>query len=162
MYRSLARRGGDVGISIAGVGHVVLKVSDLERSVPFYRDVLGLTEVTRRNFGDGAMSFMSNGQHHHDIALVEVGADARRPDATDIGLYHVALKIGDDLDVLRAAKAHLDAHGVEVQFIADHEVSQSIYLADPDGNNIELYVDADPAIWRDDPERVANAHRLTL
>ena len=140
-----------MGISVAGVGHVVLKVSDLERSVPLYRDVLGLTEITQRKFGDGAMSFMSNGQHHHDIALVEVGTDARRPDTTDIGLYHVALKIGDDLDVLRAAEARLDAHGVEVQFIADHEVSQSICLADPDGNNIELYVDADPAIWRNDP-----------
>jgi catechol 2,3-dioxygenase len=151
-----------MGIAVEGVGHVVLKVSDLERSVTFYRDVLGLTEITRRDFGDGTMAFMSNGQHHHDIALVGVGADARRPEETDIGLYHVALKIGDDLDVLRAAKAHLESHGVDIQFIADHEVSQSIYLADPDGNNLELYVDADPAIWREQPERVANAHRLTL
>jgi catechol 2,3-dioxygenase len=151
-----------MGIAVEGVGHVVLKVSDLERAVTFYRDVLGLTEITRRDFGDGTMAFMSNGQHHHDIALVGVGADARRPEETDIGLYHVALKIGDDLDVLRAAKAHLEAHGVDIQFIADHEVSQSIYFADPDGNNLELYVDADPAIWREQPERVANGHRLTL
>ena len=64
--------------------------------------------------------------------------------------------------MLRAAKAHLEAHDVAIQFIADHEVSQSIYFADPDGNNIEVYVDADPAIWRDEPERVANAHRLAL
>ena len=49
-----------------------------------------------------------------------------------------------------------------IQFIADHEVSQSIYIADPDGNNIELYVDADPAVWRERPERVANVHRLVL
>jgi catechol 2,3-dioxygenase len=151
-----------MGIKVEGVGHVVLKVSDLERAVAFYRDVLGLTEVTRRDFGDGSMAFMSNGQHHHDIALVGVGPDARRPEGSDIGLYHVALKIGEDLDVLRAAKAHLEAHGVAIQWIADHEVSQSIYFADPDGNNIEVYVDADPAIWRDQPERVANAHRLTL
>ena len=151
-----------MGISVAGVGHVVLKVSDLERAVAFYRDVLGLTEITRRDFGDGAMAFMSNGQHHHDIALVDVGVDARRPQPSDIGLYHVALKIGDDLDALRAAKAHLEEHSVDVQFIADHEVSQSIYIADPDGNNIELYVDADPAVWRERPERVANVHRLVL
>jgi catechol 2,3-dioxygenase len=136
-----------MGISVVGVGHVVLKVSDLDRAVAFYRDVIGLTEITRRDFGNGAMAFMSNGEHHHDIALVGVGADARRPEPNDIGLYHVALKIGDDLDDLRAAKAHLDAQGVDIQFLADHEVSQSIYLADPDGNNLA---------------RVANAHRLTL
>lgn len=151
-----------MAIEVEGVGHVVLKVSDLERAVAFYRDVLGLTEVTRRDFGDGSMAFMSNGQHHHDIGLVEVGTDARRPGSSDIGLYHVALKIGDDLDVLRAAKAHLEARGVPIQFIADHEVSQSIYVADPDGNNIELYVDDDQTIWRNEPARVANAHRLEL
>ena len=63
---------------------------------------------------------------------------------------------------LRAAKAHLEACGVEIQWVADHTVSQSIYIADPDGNNVELFVDGDPATWRADPATVATAARLDL
>jgi catechol 2,3-dioxygenase len=151
-----------MGISVERVGHVVLKVSDLTTALPFYRDALGLTEVATADFGDGTMVFLSTGNTHHDIGLVEVGAGARRPEGGDIGLYHVALRIGDDLDALRAARDHLEACGVPIQWIADHQVSQSIYVADPDGNNIELYVDADPAIWRDDPAAVAHATGLSL
>ena len=151
-----------MGMRVDRVGHVVLKVSDLTRALGFYRDVLGLTEVARGNFGDGPMVFLSTGRSHHDIGLVEVGAGARRPDGGDIGLYHVALRIGDDLDTLREARDHLEACGVPIQWVADHTVSQSIYLADPDGNNVELYVDADPAIWRDDPTAVAHAIGLSL
>ena len=151
-----------MGIRVDRVGHVVLKVSNLARALEFYRDVLGLTEVARGDFGDGTMVFLSTGLNHHDIGLVEVGDDARRPDGGDIGLYHVALRIGDDLDTLREARDQLQADGVPIQWIADHSVSQSIYVADPDGNNVELYVDADPAIWRDDPTAVAHAVGLSL
>jgi catechol-2,3-dioxygenase len=70
-----------------------------------------------------------------------------------VGLYLVALRIGHSLEELRAAKAHLEAHGVEELRLRDHTVSQSIYLNDPDGNGLELYVDADPGIWRKDPRR---------
>jgi catechol 2,3-dioxygenase len=91
------------GIAIEGVGHVVLKVSDVERSLGFYRDALGLKEVARMALGEHSMVFLSTGANHHDVALLEVGADARRPGRSDIGLFHVALKIGDDLDALRAA-----------------------------------------------------------
>ncbi len=150
------------GINVEGVGHVVLKVADVERSLGFYRDALGLTEVARMPLGDASMVFLSTGSNHHDVALLEVGHDARRPDPTDIGLFHVALKIGDDLDALRAAKAHLDACGVEIAMLADHTVSQSIYLVDPDGNQVELFVDDDPAIWHADPSRVATIAPLTL
>ena len=86
-----------------------------------------------------------------------MGPDARRPEGADIGLFHVALKIGDGLDTLRAAKAHLEACGVDIGMIADHRVSQSIYLSDPDGNQVELFVDDDPAIWREDPSTRARA-----
>ena len=99
------------GIRVQGVGHVVLKVSDVERSLGFYRDALGLVEVARMPLGERTMVFLSTGSNHHDIALLEVGADARRPDGSDIGLFHVALKIGDDLATLRDAKAHLEACG---------------------------------------------------
>jgi catechol 2,3-dioxygenase len=143
------------------VGHVVLKVRDLERAARFYRDVLGLTEVARGTFGR-PMAFFSTGENHHDIAVMEVGNDAPVPQAGAVGLYHVALKIGDSLDELRAAKAHLEAHGVTRLHVMDHRVSQSIYLNDPDGNGLELYVDADPEIWQREPSAVASAGPLAL
>ncbi len=152
-----------MAIDVESVGHVVLKVTNLEHALEFYSGTLGLTEVARADFGDGPMVFLSAGHdNHHDIGLVEVGPGARRPEGSDVGLYHVALRIGHGLDTLRAAKAELEANGVRIQWIADHRVSQSIYIADPDGNNIELYVDDDPAVWRRDPAAVANAVSLDL
>jgi len=74
----------------------------------------------------------------------------------------VALKIGDRLDHLRAAKAHLGAHGIAIRRIENHRVSRSIYLADPDGNELELYIDSDPRIWREDPSAVASVEPLEL
>jgi catechol 2,3-dioxygenase len=157
-----------MAISVERVGHVVLKVRSLERAVPFYRDVLGLKEVAR--FGGQAtlrsgvrmVFFSATGENHHDLALLEVGADAPAAAPNAVGLYHVALKIGDSLDDLRAAKAHLEAHAATILGISDHRVSQSIYLSDPDGNTIEVYVDGDPAIWRKDPASVATVGPLAL
>jgi catechol 2,3-dioxygenase len=150
-----------MGIKIRNVGHVVLKVREIERAARFYRDVLGLKEVARANFGR-PMAFFSTGENHHDVAVLEVGAEAGAPQAGDVGLYHVALRIGTTLDELRAAKAHLEAHGYTQLRLSDHRVSQSIYLNDPDGNGVELYVDTDPAIWRADPASVATVGPLTL
>ena len=90
------------------------------------------------------------------------GAAAPAPAQDATGLYHVALRIGTSLDELRAARAHLEANGITDMRVRDHVVSQSIYISDPDGNAIELYVDADPAIWRDKPESVANSRPLEL
>jgi catechol 2,3-dioxygenase len=151
-----------MGIQVEGVGHVVLKVSDVERSLTFYRDTLGLHEVARMDAGLGPMVFLSAGDNHHDIALLEVGDGGSRPKRQDVGLLHVALKIGNDLDTLRAAKTELEKHDVPIKFVMDHRVSQSIYTVDPDGNQIELFVDADPAVWRDDPAMVATADGLSL
>jgi catechol 2,3-dioxygenase len=148
-----------MAIHVHGVGHVVLKVRNLERAVQFYGTVLGLKEVGRLGT---KMAFFSAGTNHHDLAVLEVGAGAALPERGAVGLYHVALKIGDDLEALRAAKAHLDAHGVEILALREHRVSQSIYLNDPDGNGLELFVDADPAIWREDPSRVATTEPLQL
>jgi len=148
-------------IKVRNVGHVVLKVRDLERAARFYRDVLGLKEVARATFGR-PMAFFSTGENHHDIGLFEVGPDAAPVDEQGVGLYHVALKIGHSLEELRAAKAHLEAHGIAGVRLRDHRVSQSIYLDDPDGNRLELFVDADPAIWREDPSAVATSDPLRL
>jgi catechol 2,3-dioxygenase len=149
-------------INVTNVGHVVLKVRDLERSVRFYRDVLGLKEVARGTFGRPMAFFSATGENHHDIGLFEVGPDAAPPEKNHVGLYHVALRIGHSLEELRAAKAHLEANGVQELRLRDHTVSQSVYLNDPDGNGLELYVDADPGIWRENPAAVATSVPLEL
>jgi len=164
-------------VRVSKLGHAVLKVRSLAVSVPFYRDVLGLTEVAR--YG-GQMVFFSCGDNHHDLALIEMGAQSAPargtpPDArpvgglgaappmdNEIGLYHLAFKIGDSLDALRACSEHPSAHGVALAGQSDHRVSQALYCHDPDGIMIELYVDADPAIWRDDPGAVAHIGALRL
>ena len=151
---------GPVAIVVSKVGHVVLKVSDLDLALSFYVGVLGLHEVARRDFGEGPMAFLSTGNSHHDIALVEVregaGATASR------GLHHVALKVGDSLATLTNVQKHLVENGVTVHMVLDHRVSQGIYVTDPDGNLLELYVDADAATWRSDPASVANSDPLVL
>ncbi len=141
------------------LGHAVLKVRSLEVSVPFYRDVIGLTEVAR--YGS-QMAFFSCGDNHHDLALLEVGMQAASAVSSQVGLYHLAFKVGDSLDDLRAFRDQLAELGVEIVGQADHHVSQALYCHDPDGIMIELYVDADPAIWRDDPAAVAHVGALTL
>ncbi len=146
-------------MKVQGVGHVVLKVRDLERAVGFYAGVLGLREVARF---PGRMVFFSAGANHHDLAVLTVGGEAPSPPESAVGLAHVALKIGDSLDELREAKALLDARAVPIRGIRDHRVSQSIYVDDPDGNTVELYVDGDPAIWADDPTTVATVKPLAL
>jgi len=92
-------------MKIEGVGHVVLKVRDLDRAAAFYAGVLGLKEVGR--FPE-RMVFFSAGTNHHDLAVMAVGADAPSPSDKAVGLAHVALKIGDSLDLLREAKAVLE------------------------------------------------------
>ncbi len=149
-----------MGIKVRGVGHVVVKVRDRERSAKFYREVIGLKEVAR--LGDRMVFFSATGQNHHDLALLEVGPNAAPVSPDGVGLYHVALKIGDSLEELRAAKAHLEAHGITKIRLTDHRVSKSIYLNDPDGNGLELFVDADPSIWRDNPAAVAHVEPLEL
>lgn len=149
-----------MAINVRGVGHVVLKVRDLERSARFYREVIGFREVAR--FQGRMVFFSASGDNHHDLALLAVGPGAPSAPHEGVGLYHVAFKIGDSLDELRAAKAHLEAHGIGKVHLANHRVSQSIYLNDPDGNGLELFVDADPAVWRDNPGAVATIEPLEL
>lgn len=146
-------------MQIKALGHVVLKVRNLERSVAFYRDLLGMKEVARLR---DTMVFFSLGQSHHDLALLQVGAQAGLPGPHSLGLYHVAFKVGDTLDELRDCKAHLEQHGVAILGSSDHGVSQSLYIDDPDGIEIELYVDADPALWRDNPSAVMTIRPLKL
>jgi catechol 2,3-dioxygenase len=125
------------------IGHVVLKVRDLDRSLAFYRDLLGFRVAGEMS---NVMIFLTaTGQNHHDLALLRVGDQAPSPVATAVGLYHVAVELAD-LEALRAAHALLSERGL-LRGAADHGVSRSLYTADPDGNEIELYCDAPRDEW---------------
>jgi catechol 2,3-dioxygenase len=144
--------------SVSKIGHIVLKVEDLDTALGFYCGVLGLEEVARRDFGEGPMAFLSTGNSHHDIALIA----ATPPNSGPGSLHHFALKVGDSLQDLRQVKEALAANGIVVHMSLDHRVSQGIYISDPDGNLIELYVDANETLWRHDPSLVANSDPLNL
>jgi catechol 2,3-dioxygenase len=146
-------------ITVSKVGHLVLRVRDLDRALGFYTSVLGLREVARRDFGEGPMAFLSSGNSHHDIALVEAGGASMSPGNA---LHHFALKVGNSTADLATVRAALDAEGIPVHMALDHRVSQGVYISDPDGNLIELYVDASEQIWREDPSLVANSDPLSL
>lgn len=141
-------------MEVKDLGHIVFFVRDLERSVHFYRDVLGFKEIGPA--GRGVAAFVSaSGRTHHELLLIEVGPEAPRPPTGHrAGFYHVGLKVGDSIEELRQAKAELEREGVQIVGMSDHTVTKSIYLLDPDGNEVEVYVDADPAIWRDNPTAV--------
>lgn len=128
------------------LGHVVLYVSDLERSANFYRDLLGFREIARRP----GMALYSSGRTHHEMMLLEVGGEPRRKDGPEPGLYHIGFKIGDSTEELRTARAELEKAGVRIIGAADHHVTHSLYILDPDGNELELYADVNDD-WRTDP-----------
>ena len=134
------------------LGHVVFYVKDLKPSLAFYRDLLGFQEVGR--IFNGTAAALTSGRTHHELLLIQVG-DAPGPlSGRRRGLYHIGIKIGDSLDELRTAKKELEQAGVQVEGMSDHTVSQSLYLRDPDGNEVELYVDADEALWKNNPASV--------
>lgn len=137
------------------LGHVVFYVKDLEQSLAFYRDLLGFKEVGR--IFNGGAAALTSGRTHHELLLIQVGDAPPPPRGRRLGLYHIGVKVGDSLDELRAAKHELEQAGVEIGGMSDHTVSQSLYLRDPDGNEVELYVDADEATWKNNPEAVLSS-----
>ena len=126
------------------IGHVHLKVSDIDRALAFYSDVLGF-EVTQR-LGDDA-AFLSAGGYHHHLGLntgESRGGSPPPPGAT--GLYHVAIRYPDRATLGDALQRLVEA-GVPISGATDHGVSEAIYLSDPDGNGIELYRDRPREEW---------------
>lgn len=131
------------------VGHAHLKVSDLERSIAFYRDVLGFELMQR--YGTQA-AFMSAGGYHHHLGLnTWESRGGGRPPFGTTGLYHVAYLYPDRLALGRAVANVVD-QGVPITGAADHGVSEAVYFDDPDGNGIELYRDRPKAEWPRDPD----------
>ncbi|MBT8122211.1 MAG: VOC family protein [Gammaproteobacteria bacterium] len=130
------------------LGHVVFYVRNLQTSVNFYSRAVGLT-VSGTVF-NGRASLLTGGRTHHELLLIEVG-DANGPLAGNrIGLYHVGWKVGESLDELRKARERIIDLGYSIDGQSDHTVSQSLYLRDPDGNEIELFIDNPDFDWRSD------------
>ena len=129
------------------IGHVHLKVSDLERAIAFYRDVLGF-ELQHR-YGDQA-AFLSAGGYHHHIGLnTWESRGGSPPPPRTTGLYHVAIRYPDRKTLAQAAQSVIDA-GIPLSGASDHGVSEAIYLHDPDQNGIELYRDRPREQWPQD------------
>ena len=131
------------------LGHVVFYVKNLDRSLGFYRDLLGFKEVGR--IFNGSAAALTSGRTHHELLLIQVGDAPGPPKGPHRGLYHIGIKVGDSLDELRSAKQELEQAGVSIDGMSDHTVSQCLYLKDPDGNEVELYVDADESVWKNNP-----------
>jgi len=148
-------------VEIKELGHLVLYVRDIDRSARFYGEVLGWRDITPAPPGGSgerlpvAAFSAPSGRTHHELLLIEVGADAAAPPpGRRVGLYHVGLKVGDSDEELREALTRLQESGVALLGSSDHGVTHSLYLADPDGNEIELYVDVPGVDWRADPGAV--------
>ncbi len=133
---------------MTNLGHVVFYVRDLERSVKFYTEVVGL-DISGMIF-NGRAALLSGGSTHHELLLIQVG-DAQGPvHGRRIGLYHVGWKIGDSIDELKLLHNRLIDLDYAIDGLSDHTISHSIYLRDPDGNEVELYADNPDYDWRND------------
>ena len=126
------------------IGHVHLKVADLERALSFYRDLLGFELIQK--IGDQA-AFISAGGYHHHIGLNTWDSEGGTPPPPGhTGLYHTAILYPNRKELAKALKTLLNAD-YPLQGAADHGVSEAIYLADPDGNGVELYYDKPKEKW---------------
>jgi catechol 2,3-dioxygenase len=131
------------------IGHVHLKVADLDRAIGFYRDIIGF-ELTQR-LGDQA-AFLSAGGYHHHIGLnTWESAGGSPPPPGTTGLYHLAIRFPTRAALAQALQRLVDA-GVSISGASDHGVSEAIYLQDPDENGVELYRDRPESEWPRTPD----------
>lgn len=138
------------------IGHVVLKVRDLDRSLGFYRDLLGFRVAGEMS---NVMIFLTaTGENHHDLGLLRVGDQAPSALPNAVGLYHLAIQLAD-WEAVKRAHAVLSERGL-LKGTADHGVSKSLYTADPDGNEIELYCDAPREDWEGRVDEVMTVRPL--
>jgi catechol 2,3-dioxygenase len=133
----------------ARIGHIHLRVADLDRAIAFYRDVLGFNVTADgREVGIDA-AFLAAGDYHHHIGLNTLeSAGGTPPPPGHTGLYHVAFLYPDRRELARAVK-RLHNHGYPIDHGTDHGATVSVYLADPDHNGIELYYDRPRPDWFD-------------
>jgi catechol 2,3-dioxygenase len=130
---------------IQRVGHVVIKMRDLEAAKRFYRDILGM-KITdeREDFG----VFFRFHDYHHDIAVFKVAEDAAAPQRNQVGLAHIAL-VADSLDTVKAMYQRLKEHNVPIVQTVDHGITKSVYFKDPEGNELEIYCEVPEVRWQD-------------
>ena len=131
------------------VGHVHLKVADLDRAIAFYGDILGF-DLTQR-YGRGAAFLGAGGYHHHIGLNTWESAGGTPPPPGHTGLYHSAFLYPDRPALGRVLRRVVQA-GIPLDGAADHGVSEAVYLRDPDGNGVELYVDRPEALWPRDAQ----------
>ena len=144
-------------MQIKELGHIVLYVKDVERSAAFYRDILGFRMIA----SEPRVALFSSGRTHHELLLIETG-QGPQPKKSYNGLYHIGLKIGDTVEELSVALEELKKAGVKIVGATDHHITKSLYILDPDGNELELYVDQSDD-WRTDPSSImARPRPLTL
>ena len=134
-------------MQIKELGHVVLYVTNLARSVHFHRDILGFKEVGNM---PGAAVF-SSGRTHHEMLLIEIGGEPKPKGTPQPGLYHIGFKVGDSPEELKKVYTELRAAKVAIIGATDHIVTHSLYLEDPDGNELELYADVSDE-WKTNPK----------
>ena len=128
---------------IIGVKHVVLKVRDLEKARQFYCGVLGMK---LGQWDPERGMFLRFNDYHHDIAIFKTGPDADPPKKNQVGLVHVALLV-DGLETVKAWYARCKSLGVPIVGTADHAVTNSMYIEDPEGNVLEIYCEAKEYDW---------------
>lgn len=136
-------------MQIKELGHVVLYVTNLERSADFYRDTLGFHEISR----DRQTALFSSGRTHHEMLLIGIGGAPKERRGLEPGLYHIGFKIGDGPESLRQVYKELIEKKIAITGSADHFVTHSLYILDPDGNELELYADVSDA-WKTDPKSI--------
>lgn len=138
-------------MKILDLGHIVLYVSNLTTSANFYKNTLGFHEIKR----DLHTAIYSSGRTHHELLLIEVGGKPRtlsdtRPTA---GLYHIGFKVGNSHEDIKRVYNELLEKGVPIVGASDHHVTHSLYILDPDNNELELYADVNDD-WKKNPESV--------
>jgi catechol 2,3-dioxygenase len=145
-------------MKILELGHVVLYVSNLERSANFYKNILGFKEISR----DAHTALFSSGRTHHEMLLIEIGGTPKDVGFPQVGLYHIGFKIGNSPEDITTAYRELTAHGVSFIGASDHTVTHSLYILDPDNNELELYADVSD-VWKENPHAILSpTKRLPL
>jgi catechol 2,3-dioxygenase len=138
---------------VVHLGHIVFYVADLERSLRFYRDLLGLQEVKGGDLPFQAAA-LTSGRTHHEVLLIEVGDVPPPSSGPRLGFYHAGFCIGTSVTELREARDAVLAAGFVLKGSSDHTITKSLYVLDPDGNEIELYIDVLGVDWKGTPELV--------
>jgi catechol 2,3-dioxygenase len=127
-------------IKIERIGHLVISVRDLKKSLDFYTRVLGL-----RVMGEipGVAFLSAGGRDHHEIALAEIGPDTEKARINQVGLVHFAFRLRTEEDLVEAYET-LQREGAQIAYTVNHGVTKSVYFLDPDGHELEVYVDNAP------------------